>query len=69
MENILYYLPLLACPLMLGLMFFMMRGSMGGDHKSKKSDDTQQQMQNKMNELMEQNNRLMREMEEVKKSQ
>lgn len=68
MDNILFYMALLACPLMLGVMFFMMKGAMGGHNKSNQNDESQQQIQKNMNDLMDQNKRLMQEMENIKRS-
>jgi hypothetical protein len=68
MENLAYYLPLLACPLMIGVLFFFMRGIMKGDNKSNESTESQVQLQKNMNDLMEQNKRLMKDLEEMKKA-
>ncbi|WP_088105421.1 hypothetical protein [Halalkalibacter urbisdiaboli] len=67
MENILYYITFLACPLMIGIMFFFMRGMLT-ENKTNKANDSTQKMQNNMQQLMEQNKKLMNEMEELKKS-
>ncbi|WP_227935952.1 DUF2933 domain-containing protein [Alkalihalobacillus deserti] len=67
MENLAYYLPLLACPLMIVVLFFFMKGMMKGDNKSE-SIESQVQLQKNMNDLMEQNKRLMKDLEELKRA-
>lgn len=69
MENLAYYLPLLACPLMIVALFFFMKGMMKGDGNNKsESTESQVELQKNMNDLMEQNKRLMKDLEELKRA-
>lgn len=67
MENIFYYLTLLACPLMIVVLFFFMKGMKKGNDQTKQSVMSQEQIQQNMNDLLEQNRKLINDMEEMKK--
>ncbi|MDX5476146.1 MAG: hypothetical protein LPK00_11490 [Bacillaceae bacterium] len=68
MENLAYYLPLLLCPLMLVMLFFFMKRMSDGNN-SNKSEPNGKDSQKNMNHLMEQNQKLMKEIDSLKRSQ
>ncbi|GAE32035.1 hypothetical protein [Halalkalibacter hemicellulosilyticus] len=68
MENLAYYLPLLLCPLMLVMVFFFMKRMSDGNN-SNKSEPNGKDLQKNMNHLMEQNQKLMKEIDSLKRSQ
>ncbi|ADC52060.1 hypothetical protein BpOF4_20314 (plasmid) [Alkalihalophilus pseudofirmus OF4] len=68
MENLAYYLPLLLCPLMLVMLFFFMKRMSDGNN-SNKSEPNGKDLQKNMNHLMEQNQKLMKEIDSLKRSQ
>ncbi|WP_332632428.1 hypothetical protein [Halalkalibacter flavus] len=68
MENVTYYLPLLLCPLMLVMLFFFMKRMSDGNNTNK-SEPNANDLQKGMNHLMEQNQKLMKEIDTLKRSQ
>ncbi|MCL7747298.1 MULTISPECIES: hypothetical protein [Bacillaceae] len=67
MENLTYYLPLLLCPLMLVMLFFFMKRMSDGNNNNK-SEPNANDLQKDMNHLMEQNQKLMKEIDTLKRS-
>jgi hypothetical protein len=62
MENLTYYLFLLACPLMLVVLLFFMKGMFEG-----KNNNESEGLQKNVNQLIEQNQQLIKEIEAMKR--
>ncbi|SDZ64594.1 hypothetical protein SAMN05421736_12466 [Evansella caseinilytica] len=68
MENLSFLVALLACPLMMVIMFFMMRKMHGTNEHSPSDRRKTEELHKNVSELLEQNKQLVKEIESIKRS-